>query len=248
MQTADPAPDIKVHDDPEAVARAAARRFVQLAAEAIADHGAFSVALAGGSTPKRIYELLATDDEFVDGVDWGKAHVFFGDERTVPHDHADSNFRMAHEAMLARVSLPAENVHPMKGTGDAAANASLYEDDLRSFFGGAEWPRFDLVMLGMGDDGHTASLFPSTEALKESRAWVVSNWVEKFDTRRITLTAPAINHARHVLFTVTGAAKTDRLREVLYGGRDPERLPSQLIQPVAGTLEWFVDKAAAAKL
>ncbi len=168
MQTADPAPDIKVHDDPEAVARAAARRFVQLAAEAVADHGAFSVALAGGSTPKRIYELLATDDEFEDKVDWRDAHVFFGDERTVPHDHADSNFRMAHEALLSRVPLPAENVHPMKGTGDAAANASLYEDDLRSFFGGEEWPRFDLVMLGMGDDGHTASLFPSTAALERS--------------------------------------------------------------------------------
>ena len=248
MQTADPAPDIKVHDDPEAVARAAARRFVQLAAEAIADHGAFSVALAGGSTPKRIYELLATDDEFKDKVPWRDAHVFFGDERTVPHDHADSNFRMAHEALLSRVALPAENIHPMKGTGDAAANASLYEDDLRAFFGGEEWPRFDLVMLGMGDDGHTASLFPSTAALAEASAWVVPNWVEKFDTWRITLTAPAINHARHVLFTVTGAAKADRLREVLYGVRDPERLPSQSIQPAAGTLEWFVDKAAAAKL
>lgn len=248
MPPAEPAPDIIVEDDPEQVARAAARRFVELAASSIADHGAFSVALAGGSTPKRIYELLATDDEFEDKLDWQNVHVFFGDERTVPPDHADSNFRMANEALLARVPIPAQNVHPMKGMGDAAANALLYEDDLRSFFGDEEWPPFDLVMLGMGDDGHTASLFPSTEALKEARAWVVSNWVEKFGTWRITLAAPAINHARHVLFTVTGAGKADRLREVLRGPNDPDRLPSQLIRPAAGTLEWFVDKAAAAKL
>ncbi len=247
MQAANPAPDVLVYDDPEEVARAAARRFVEIAAHAVSDRGAFSVALAGGSTPKRIYELLA-GDEFKHQVEWQNVHLFFGDERTVAHDHADSNYRMANQAMISLLQVPAKNIHPMQGTGDAAANASLYEDELRSYFGDVPWPRFDLVMLGMGDDGHTASLFPSTEALKETLAWVVSNWVEKFNTWRITLTAPAINHARHILFTVTGAGKVERLKEVLQGESDPERLPSQLIRPDDGTLEWFVDKAAAAKL
>ena len=247
MQAAESAPNVLVHDDPEAVAHAAARRFIEIAAESIAARGTFSVALAGGSTPKRIYELLASD-ELKDQVSWPDAHIFFGDERTVPPDHADSNYRMAHQAMLSQLPIPEGNIHRMKGVGDAASNASLYEDELRSYFNDTDWPRFDLVMLGMGDDGHTASLFPSTTALKEDGAWVVANWVEKFNTWRITLTAPAINHARHVLFTVTGAGKTDRLREVLHGERDTERLPSQLIRPEDGSLEWFVDTAAAEKL
>jgi 6-phosphogluconolactonase len=144
--------------------------------------------------------------------------------------------------------LPIENIHRMVGEGDAVANARLYEDELREFFNGAQWPELDLVMLGMGDDGHTASLFPGSRALSEEQAWVTANWVEKFDTFRITLTAPAINHARHVMFIVTGAGKADRLPEVLNGPREPERLPSQLINPIDGMLEWFTDKAATAKL
>jgi 6-phosphogluconolactonase len=240
-------PSVRVFADPEAVARAAARRFAGLAREAVDERGAFSVALSGGSTPRRVYELLAGDD-FRGQVGWRGVHVFFGDERTVPHDHADSNYRMANEALLSRVALPAENVHRIEGLGDAAANASDYESVMRGFFGEAEWPRFDLVMLGMGDDGHTASLFPGTDALAERRAWVVANRVEKLNAWRITLTAPAINAARHVLFLVTGAGKAARLREVLKGGRDPARLPSQLIRPGDGTLEWFVDRAAASRL
>jgi 6-phosphogluconolactonase len=239
--------NIKVFDDPEQVAQAAARRFVELANEAVSARGTFSVALSGGTTPRRIYELLAGDD-YRDRVAWQNVHVFFGDERTVPADHAESNYRMANEALLSRVPLPAENVHRMDGVGDAAANASRYESELRGFFGNVGWPRFDLVMLGMGDDGHTASLFPGSAALAEQRAWVVANWVEKFNTWRITLTAPAINAARNVLFLVTGAGKADRLREVLKGERDAARLPSQMIQPRDGTLAWFVDRAAAAEL
>lgn len=238
---------VRIFDGPEEVARAAAERFTELAAEAVAAGGSFSVALAGGSTPRRVYELLA-GDECRGRVEWDKAHVFFGDERCVPSDHADSNYRMANEALLSRVPLPAENVHRMEGRGDAAANASLYEDELRGHFGGEAWPRFDLVMLGMGEDGHTASLFPGTTALEEREAWVVANWVEKFDTWRVTLSAPAVNAARHVLFLVTGAGKAERLREVMSGGRDPGRLPSQLIRPKDGTLEWYLDRAAAAGL
>lgn len=235
--------------DAESVAQGAAEWIAELARQGVAERGRFSVALAGGSTPRRIYEILAGDGGPGGRVDWPKVHVFFGDERTVPPDHADSNFRMANEALLARVALPAENVHRMIGEGDAVANARLYEDELRSFFGDdADWPAFDLVMLGMGDDGHTASLFPSTTALEERRAWVVSNWVEKFNTYRITLSAPAINHASRVLFTVTGAGKAARLKEVVEGPRDTSRLPSQLIEPRGGAIDWFVDEAAAAQL
>jgi 6-phosphogluconolactonase len=247
-QAAQQEPDVRVFDDPESVARAAASRIVELAQASIAEKGSFTIALSGGSTPRRVFELLASE-EFRDHIDWTNVHVFFGDERTVAPDHADSNYRMANEALLSRVNIPAENVHRIEGLGDAAANASDYESELRGLFGeDAEWPRLDLVMLGMGDDGHTASLFPATAALKEQRAWVVGNWVEKLDTWRITLTAPAINAARHVLFLVTGAGKAQRLREVLKGERDPSRLPSQLIQPREGTLEWFIDRAAAARL
>ena len=241
--------DFHISADAESVAQGAADWIAHLAHEAIHERGRFSLALAGGSTPRRIYEILAGDDGPGRWVDWPKVHAFFGDERTVPPDHADSNFRMAHEALLSRVALPPENVHRMIGEGDAVANARLYEDELRSFFGDdADWPAFDLVMLGMGDDGHTASLFPGTTALDERRAWVASNWVEKFNTFRITLTAPAINHAAHVLFTVTGAGKAARLKEVIEGERDASRLPSQLIEPRGGAIDWFVDEAAAGQL
>jgi 6-phosphogluconolactonase len=248
MQTNESTPNVQVFDDAEQVAREAAGLFVRLSIEAVSQRGSFSVALSGGTTPRRIYELLASDD-YCTQVSWANVHIFFGDERTVPPDHADSNYRMASEAMLSHVPVPPENVHGIRGVGDAAANASLYESELRSFFGSsAEWPRLDLVMLGMGDDGHTASLFPGSAALTEERAWVAANWVEKFNTWRITLSAPAINAARRVLFLITGAGKADRLREVLKGERDPVRLPSQLIQPRDGTLEWFVDRAAAEEL
>jgi 6-phosphogluconolactonase len=247
MQDQENSQDVRVFDDPEAVAQAAARRIVELAKESIDASGVFSLALSGGSTPRRVYELLA-GEEFRDAVDWSNVHVFFGDERTVAPDHADSNYRMANETLLSRVPIPAENVHRIEGLGDAAANASDYESEMRGFFGDAEWPRLDLVMLGMGDDGHTASLFPGTTALEERRRWVAANWVEKFNTWRITLSAPVINAARHVLFLITGAGKTERLREVLKGERDPTRLPSQLIQPLGGTLEWYIDRDAAAKL
>src|SRR5256714_2666067 len=238
---------VTVLDDPEQAAREAEGLCVRLSIEAVSERGSFSVALSGGTTPRRVYELLASDD-YRTQVPWASVHIFFGDERTVAPDHADSNYRMANEALLSHVSIPAKNVHRIDGVGDAAANASQYESELREFFGDAAWPRLDLVMLGMGDDGHTASLFPGTTAIEEGRAWVVANWVEKFQTWRITLTAPAINAAHRVLFLVTGATKAERLREVLKGERDPTRLPSQLIRPRDGTLEWFVDRAAAEKL
>ncbi len=248
MSQPTPEPEVKVFEDPERVARAAASRFAELAREAVAERGLFTVALAGGSTPRRVYELLAGED-FRERIDWRSVHVFFGDERAVPADHADSNYRMASESLLSRVPVPEKNIHRIEGVGDAAANASDYESEMRGLFGeDAVWPRLDLVMLGMGDDGHTASLFPETVALDERRAWVAANWVEKLGAWRVTLTAPAVNAARHVLFLVVGAGKAERLREVLKGERDPARLPSQLIRLEDGTLEWFADRAAAARL
>ena len=230
-------------DNPQEVARAAADRFVEIGRAAIDERGRFSVALSGGSTPKRAYELLAGED-YRDKLDWSKSHIFFGDERCVPPDDAESNYRMANEAMLSRVALPARNIHRIQGVGDPVANARLYEDELRTFFNDAAWPRFDFVLLGMGDDGHTASLFPGSAALKEQQAWVAANWVEKFKAYRITLTLPAINHAAHIAFLVTGESKAERLAEVLSGENVPEPLPSQLIKPVNGSLEWLIDKAA----
>ena len=247
MEATGTASEIRVFKDAEEVARAAAICFVDIAVGSISARGRFSVALAGGSTPRRAYELLASE-EHRDRIAWSKVHIFFGDERCVPPTHADSNYRMADEAMISLLPIPSQNVHRMVGEGDAIANASLYEDDLQTFFDGAPWPGFDLVLLGMGDDGHTASLFPGTRALSERTAWVVANWVEKLSTYRITLTPPAINHAANIIFLVSGVGKDERLPEVLRGARDPQRLPSQLIQPVAGTLLWLVDKAAAGRL
>ncbi|MDX6692727.1 MAG: 6-phosphogluconolactonase [Blastocatellia bacterium] len=241
------APKVMVFADAEEVARAAAECFVESSREAIRAAGRFSVALSGGSTPQRAYQLLASDP-FKKRVDWTKTHIFFGDERCVPPSDADSNYRMADEALLARVPLPPQNIHRITGEGDAVAGARLYEDELQTFFAGSEWPRFDLVLLGMGDDGHTASLFPGTAALTEQRAWVAANWADKLNAYRITLTAPSINQAARVVFLVTGAGKAARLAEVIKGPREPARLPAQLIQPASGALEWFLDRAAASQL
>src|SRR5690606_983517 len=174
---------------------------------------------------------------------------FWGDERTVPPDHPDSNYRMAKEALLDFVALPASNVHRISGELEPARAAAEYEQTLRSFFAKrAGKTRFDLILLGMGDDGHTASLFPDTEALNETERLVVANHVPKLDTWRITLTAPIINDAAHVAFLVAGAGKAAVLKRVLQGPRQPHKLPSQLIQPVDGELVWLLDKAAASEL
>ncbi len=247
METPEQSPQVLIFDSPDEVAQAAAARFVELGQAAIAERGRFIVALAGGSTPKRVYELLASEG-YRERLDWSKVHIFFGDERCVPPDDAESNYRMANEALLSRVNLPSKNIHRMNGVGDAISNARLYEDELRTFFNDAAWPRFDLIMLGMGDDGHTASLFPGTEVLFEQEAWVAGLWVEKLGAYRITLTAPAINHAAHIMFLVTGENKAARLAEILKGERDPARLPAQLIKPLDGSLRWLVDRAASTHL
>ncbi len=238
---------IHILDDPEQVAHAAAERFVGAANAAIETRGHFSVALSGGSTPKHVYELLARDD-YRNRITWSRTHIFFGDERCVPANDPESNYRMVFESLISHVSIPIENVHPLQGSGDPDVNARAYEQELRTFFQNVAWPRIDLVFLGLGDDGHTASLFPGTSALKENKAWVVANWVEKLNSFRLTLTVPAINHAIEIKFLVTGSGKAKALAAVLQGPSKPEELPAQLIQPVDGSLEWLVDKEAAANL
>jgi len=238
--------NILVFETPEGVAREAAERFARYASQAIAEHGLFSVALAGGNTPRRSYELLATTD-FMNPIDWSHVHVFFGDERTVPHDHPDSNFRMANEALFTKVPIPSGNIFAINGDGDPIENARTYERELKAFFRDSERPRFDLVLLGLGKDGHTASLFPGTEALHEQESWVVANRIAA-DSIRLTLTAFSLNSAAYVEFLVTGDDKAPALAAVLEGPLDVERYPAQLIQVENGKLSWLVDVKAASRL
>jgi 6-phosphogluconolactonase len=239
-------PTVLVFDTPEQVAQAAAERFVDYSAASIRDHGSFSVALAGGSTPRRAYELLGSD-EFKNRVDWQLVHLFFGDERMVPPDSPESNYRMVNEALLSRVSLPPQNVHRMNGEIAPPDSAELYEAELKLFFATA-WPRFDLILLGMGDDGHTASLFPGGAALNETAKWVVVTRHPQSGQARLTFTLPVINQAARVVFLVTGKKKAAPLVRILHGDAANEELPARKVTPVNGVLEWLVDRSAASDL
>lgn len=237
---------VRVYPDFESVSRAAADLFVGRAGEAAAARGRFSAALSGGHTPGRTYEMLGAPPHR-DQVDWERVHLFWGDERCLPWDDPRSNARLAYQAWLNRVPLPGRQIHPLDCTRAPAAAARRYEALLGEFFGGGP-PRLDLVFLGLGEDGHTASLFPHTPALKEQERWVAAVYLAAEDLYRVTLTAPILNQAAQVVFLVTGPSKARVLQEVLYGAYDPERLPAQLIRPAAGELLWLVDQAAAAEL
>jgi 6-phosphogluconolactonase len=237
--------ELRVYPDAASLARVAAEHFVALATAAIAARGQFVVALSGGSTPRATYTLLASD-EFAARVDWPCVHVFWGDERCVPPDHPDSNYRMAHETLLDRISIPAENVHRIRGELPADQAATAYQAELEAVLGAGG--KFDLILLGMGADGHTASLFPGTAALREQARWVVAYYVDKLAAWRLTLTPAAINAATHVTFVVSGAGKAKRLREVLDGPYQPDVLPAQIVRPTDGRLLWLVDAAAAVHL
>lgn len=239
--------NVFVFDTPEQLAIAAAERFVEYEYPFHGEADRFSVALAGGNTPRRVYELLATG-RFEHRVEWPQVDLFFGDERCVPPDHPDSNYAMASEALISKVAIPAKNVHRIIGEGKPGESATLYENQLRTFFAGASWPRFDLVLLGMGEDGHTASLFPGSDALNEKSKWVVPAKPPGSKHDRITLTVPVFNHAARVVFLVTGAGKAERLAQVLRPQPGSDPLPAQVIQPVAGSLEWLVDSGAASLL
>ncbi len=237
--------------DAEQLSRAGAEYFVRVARQAIDVRGRFRVALAGGKTPQRLYTLLAAPP-FSEQLPWDRVDVFWGDERAVPSDHADSNFAVANETLLSKLRIVPAQIHRMQAERPDLENAAVeYQTEMAHVFAvdpDGEPPRFDLVLLGMGADGHTASLFPYTEATKEETRWVISNYVPKLDSFRLTLTARLINKAAHVLFLVAGADKADALAQVLEGERDSLRLPAQLVQPEEGALVWYVDTRAASKL
>ncbi len=226
---------------------AAAEEFIRVARAAIGAQGRFAVALSGGSTPKALYSLLAA--QYADFA-WNRVFLFFGDERHVPPTDPESNYRMVNESLLTKISIPAENVFRVPAeNSDADAAAAGYEAQVRRFFAlkAGEFPRFDLILLGMGPEGHTASLFPDSKALEETSRLVVANWVAKFNTHRITFTFPVLNHAAEVMFLASGADKANVVHEVLEGKNAPP-LPSQRVQPADGKLLWMLDEAAASKL
>lgn len=241
---------IHVFDGLDALIAAAAQEFVRCAREALAARGRFSVALSGGSTPKPLYQRLAAEP-LRSQVDWQRVEIFWGDERCVPPDSHDSNYRMAHEAMLAHLPIPKEQIHRMEAErSDRDAAARDYEAVLARVFQvpvGGEPPALDLLLMGMGAEGHTASLFPYTKALEETTRWVTINFVPKLNAERMTMTRPILNRGREVLYLVAGADKAEALAEVLNGPADPQRLPTQFIQP-SGQLVWFLERAAATKL
>src|SRR5437868_6121078 len=242
-------PTIRVLEDLADVAGAAADEFVVRAKRAINHRGRFTVALSGGSTPKTMHTILAErSTKNPKLVDWSRVQVLFGDERHVPPDHPDSNFGMARDTLLSKVPIPAANIHRMRCENpDAAKAAEEYDRELVKVFqlkGGEQLPRFDLIFLGMGPDGHTASLFPGTTAVHELKKRVVSNWVPKFNTWRVTFTRPVINQAECVLLMVSGKDKAQPLAEVM-GQGSPDVYPVKYVQPTHGELIWLVDKAAA---
>jgi 6-phosphogluconolactonase len=243
-------PEIRILTTPQELFSAAAEEVVRTATEAVSQRGRFTIALSGGSTPKQLYNLLATNARTT--LPWDRMYFFWGDERHLPPTDPDSNYRMVEEAMLSKVPVPASNVFRLRAENpDADAVAEEYEKTLRKFFqtGSTEVPRFDLILLGMGPDGHTASLFPGTAALQEKSRLVVANWVEKLKTNRLSLTLPVLNAGRCVMFLVSGTDKASVLRTVLEDkNASGEQYPAKLVQPTDGTLLWIMDRAAASAL
>jgi 6-phosphogluconolactonase len=241
--------DVRRLATPQDLFQAAAEEVITAATDAIAARGRFTIALSGGSTPRSLYTLIAANAN--SSLPWEKIFFFWGDERHVPPTDTESNYRMAEETILSKVPVPAANIFRVPTENpDASAAAEAYEQTLRKFFelAAGEFPRFDLILLGMGPDGHTASLFPETVALQEKSRLVVANWVEKLHAYRITLTLPVLNAARRVAFLVSGADKASVLHEVLEGSAPGEKYPSKLIRPRDGKLIWFLDRAAASEL
>jgi len=241
---------VRIFEDADALARGAAELFLRRAVDQVDASGSFCIALSGGSTPQHLFGLLAAEP-YRSQMPWAHIHFFWGDERTVPPEHRDSNFGAANELLLSRVPVPAENVHRMAAERSPPERAAAeYDATLRRFFklSEKEWPRFDLVFLGLGADGHTASLFPDTAALTETHRLAVANYVEKLAAYRLTLTCPVFNHAACILFLVSGVEKAETLAEVLAAEVDGARYPAQLIRPADGQLLWYVDRAAGQAL
>jgi 6-phosphogluconolactonase len=237
---------IRIFDDLEALSQAAAKMFMDLANHAAASQGRFSVALSGGHTPRRLYEILA-DDPYHNKIDWEDVHVFWGDERCVPPGDPRSNVQMAYQTLLNHVPIPANQIHPLHSGLPTAMAAVRYETELREFFG-VQPPAFDLILLGLGENAHTASLFPHAPVLDEKERWVDEVYVPEQGIYRVTMTAPLINQAKEVIFLVSGADKALALQSVLEGAYHPHELPAQLIHPNGAHPIWLVDKAASHKL
>jgi 6-phosphogluconolactonase len=238
--------EIIICRDVDELNRKAAERFIGRATQAIQQSGQFTVALSGGSTPRGLYALLAAP-ECRNRVDWFRVHLFWGDERCVPPDHPESNFRMVQESLLSKVQIPSENVHRMMGEKEPEQAATEYEEHLRQFFhlprGGV--PRFDLIFLGLGEDGHTASLFPGSPALNERNRLVATVYVERLNAYRLTLTLPVINAAAQVSFLTTGENKSSIVKALLGADADSSKYPAGQVRPVSGQLTWFITQDAA---
>lgn len=235
--------EIKIFENVEKLNNFAAGKFVEIAKDSVEKRGQFTVALSGGSTPKKLYALLA-EEPFRSKIEWGKIQFFFGDERFVPKDSEESNYRMANEALFSKVEIPNENIHEFQTeNGEAKIVAELMKSEIRKVFElkENEFPRFDLIFLGMGADGHTASLFPETTALKEDKRIVVENYVPEFETFRLTFTFPTINNARNIIFLIAGQDKAETLHEVLEGEFQPDKFPSQSVKPTNGNLLFLTD-------
>jgi 6-phosphogluconolactonase len=237
---------IRIFNDLESLSLATAEMFSEIANKAVASQGRFSVALSGGHTPQRLYEILAKQP-FHEKVPWESVHIFWGDERCVPAGDPRSNVMMAQRILLDHVPVPANQIHPIQGDLPAALAAFNYETELRNYFSGGS-SAFDLILLGLGENAHTASLFPHASVLDETKRWVSEVYVAEQNMYRVTLTAPLINQAREVIFLVSGAEKASALQGVLEGTYNPHELPAQLIHPNGAHPLWLVDKAAAHKL
>jgi 6-phosphogluconolactonase len=243
--------EIKIVADAEAMSKAAAETLVEHIRATLETRDVYSIALSGGSTPRRLYALLASDAVFRDQIPWGRVHFFWGDERHVSPDHPDSNYRMADAALFSKASIPSTNIHRIRAEdADAGKAAADYEQEIRRFFNieAGQVPCFNFVLMGMGADGHTASLFPKTSALEETSRLVVANWVEKLQSYRITMTVPVFNNAERIIFLVSGQEKANTLQSVLSRHRESDSYPAQRIRPEHGQLIWLIDTAAAGQL
>ncbi|MEP7127741.1 MAG: 6-phosphogluconolactonase [Chitinophagales bacterium] len=235
---------LHIEKDPVQICKKLADWIIACISEALQSHDHFNLVLSGGSTPKQLYELLA-QSPYREKISWRQLHIFFGDERYVPFDDERNNGKMAYEALLKHVAIPTSQIHYLRTDLQPDESAAEYETMLHSQFSNKE-NSFDLVLLGMGDDGHTLSLFPGYEIIFEKEHWVKSVYNMEQKEERITLTAPVVNHSARIAFLVTGIQKSAAIKSVLQGNNDPERFPSQIIKPIAGSLHWFMDEAAAA--
>jgi len=236
---------INIYPDLHTLAQAAADKFIQEGNHAIQERGMFTAALSGGSTPELAYKILAAKEQSQQ-LDWSKTHLFWGDERCFPPENPESNYGMANEVLLKHLPIPDTNIHRMEGENDPHQAAVSYQETLKKVFGNT--PKFDLIYLGMGTDGHTASLFPGPLNFQENESWAAAIFIEKFQSWRLTLTPAVINQAQNIIFIISGANKADTLKQVLEGEHQPEVYPSQLIRPSNGNLTWYIDKAAASGL